>query len=290
MNLKNIFLQPHPFVFNWKSIVIPFVITVFILIVFKPFEFNDYSSIHLIIWSFVFGIIASVSVLVTVVLLKKLFPKMMEERNWKVWKEMVLILLVVLNITILISILFWLQIPAMDPFEVIYEVSIRTFSISIIPVLVLVLFEQYHYKKVKYFELEDINEKLKLKQGSVKSTKSVQLEAENKKIVLKIDPVKVIYLKSEGNYVEVFYLKDTVVVKELIRNRLKAIEKELPGELFVRCHKSYIVNLQYIEKAAGDMRNLRLSLRGIVEKVPVSRNTSKDLLYTLKNYHPTSLN
>ncbi len=282
MNLKNFFLKPYPFIFNWKSIVIPFVVTVFILIVFKPFEFSYYSSLELIFWALVFGLIVSFSVLGVVMILKKFFGKIIKEENWKVWKEIVLILLVFLNIVLVIFVLFWIQNPEMNPFNLLYRILTRTLSISIIPILTLLLFEQYFYKRNKFFELQNINHELKQNQKKTETAKRILFETENQKIVFQLDPDKIIFLKSDGNYVEIFYIKDNAVRKELIRNRLKILEKKLPKNIFFRCHKSYIVNLQCILKLEGNIRNMELLLHGFVERIPVSRNNSKDFLQKLK--------
>lgn len=84
-------------------------------------------------------------------------------------------------------------------------------------------------------------------------------------------------MKSEGNYVEVFYRQNQEKQKELIRNRLKAIEEQLPPTDFFRCHKRFIINLQHIQKVEGNARNLELVSDNFEEKIPVSRSKSEML-------------
>lgn len=65
---------------------------------------------------------------------------------------------------------------------------------------------------------------------------------------------------------------------ELVRNSLKAIEEQLPIDIFYRCHKRYIINMKHIQKVDGNARNLVLTLENIEEKIPVSRAKTETLL------------
>lgn len=90
-------------------------------------------------------------------------------------------------------------------------------------------------------------------------------------------------IKSEGNYVEVFYESKNQLQKELIRNSLKAIEEQLSKKpSFYRCHKQYIINLNHIQKVNGNARNLELIIEHLDAPVPVSRSKSEELLVRFK--------
>ncbi|MCW5517325.1 LytR/AlgR family response regulator transcription factor [Muriicola sp. Z0-33] len=60
--------------------------------------------------------------------------------------------------------------------------------------------------------------------------------------ILKIRTEDIIYIQSEGNYLELFTEKN----KFLYRSTMNAIEAELSDQLFVRIHRSLIVNKVYI--------------------------------------------
>lgn len=285
MNLKAYFFKSHPFQFNWKSLVIPFLITVFILMVFKPFEFSAYTSFFdLLLWSVIFGFIASLSVFSVIALLKWLFPKMMSKENWTVGKELLLILLVILVIVLVIFVLFWVNNPGMNLFKTLIRISTRTLAISIFPVMILLLYEQYYYKKTRLSELQN-SEYKQIESSENQDKEKVVITSENQKDVFKVDSDKLVYLKSEGNYVELFYLHNNAVHKELIRNRLKVLESNLPERSFFRCHKSYIVNLHHILKVQGNSRNMELLLNQVNEKIPVSRTSAKTLLQIINPNH-----
>ena len=77
----------------------------------------------------------------------------------------------------------------------------------------------------------------------------VDFFAENKKSKISILSNALLYIKSEDNYVELFYLSKDIVKSELLRNSLKAIEDSFAnsGHL-VRCHRSYMINPAQIVK------------------------------------------
>ena len=54
----------------------------------------------------------------------------------------------------------------------------------------------------------------------------------------------IVYLESEGEYVRM-HLTDGTTITTLFR--LKNMETALPSELFMRVHRSYIVNLRMIK-------------------------------------------
>jgi len=60
--------------------------------------------------------------------------------------------------------------------------------------------------------------------------------------------------------------------KKLIRNTLKNIEffiKQYSN--FIRCHRTCIVNMHYIEKLHQDYSSHWITIKGSNEKIPVSR-------------------
>jgi DNA-binding LytR/AlgR family response regulator len=59
---------------------------------------------------------------------------------------------------------------------------------------------------------------------------------------------------------------------------MKAFESELPKEHFLRIHKSYIVNLDKVER----FNSKHIEIDG--EKIPLSRNKKEEIVTILENY------
>lgn len=78
---------------------------------------------------------------------------------------------------------------------------------------------------------------------------------------LKIKYQEIDYLQGYGNYVKIF----TVDRKILISDTLTRLERILPGELFTRIHKSYIVSITKIERITDN----RVTIKDTV--IPIGR-------------------
>lgn len=78
------------------------------------------------------------------------------------------------------------------------------------------------------------------------------MESKPKRIVLRlqdsfqvIEFEDIIYCNSEGSYTN-FHINNGK--KIMVSKSIKEYEKQLPEDLFIRCHQSYLVNIKYISK------------------------------------------
>lgn len=84
---------------------------------------------------------------------------------------------------------------------------------------------------------------------SVGNDQTIYLKVD--KIFYKIKLSEIYYVKSDSNYVEVFLENK----KHLVRSTLKNFSELLPDHLFLQVHRSYIVNIKYIESLGdGEVR------------------------------------
>lgn len=74
-------------------------------------------------------------------------------------------------------------------------------------------------------------------------------------------------IKAEGNYVKI----DAGTRSELVHSSLNGLYAKLPQPPFVRVHRSYIVNLQYLERS--DTRSVTIA----GQAVPMSRSGRQSL-------------
>ena len=70
------------------------------------------------------------------------------------------------------------------------------------------------------------------------------------------------WIKSDGNYLELYCKEE----KHVIRSSLKEFMQKLPSELFLQIHKSFCVNVNYIN--AVEYNNMRLGN----QKLPIGRS------------------
>jgi hypothetical protein len=101
----------------------------------------------------------------------------------------------------------------------------------------------------------------------------VILRAGNPKNEFKTNPKNIVYLCSNDNYVTIVTMKGVTQNKTTIRGTLKAAESELRKNIrFLRCHKCYIVNLDFVERVTGHNQNMKIKLLPTGTEIPVSRS------------------
>jgi len=82
----------------------------------------------------------------------------------------------------------------------------------------------------------------------------------------KVNHEDILYLESMGHYV-VVHLKDT---KYDYKYNISDLYQELAGSIFIKTHRSYIVNLKYVEKITRSECHLINQI-----KIPLSRSSYK---------------
>ncbi len=277
--------KPHPFIFNRWSIIIPGIVTVLVIMVLMPLDFDRFPFSERFMLAIVFGTVASATVGLSVFALQKLAPEWVIEDHWTVGREIVLIFVVIVLICLVNFIV--LLIIGMNDNEVTETLVLvigYTLLISFFPVLLMVLTEQVLHQKAKLKESERLTQALQPVVGSSKKASQkvnedpIELAAETGIVELVVLPSQIEYIQSDGNYAEIFY-SDSVLnpQKKLIRNRLKYFSDVLPHPPFMHCHKSYIVNLDKVTSVTGNARNFELLLADRTERIPVSRSKTAEL-------------
>ncbi len=97
------------------------------------------------------------------------------------------------------------------------------------------------------------------------------LYSENRKEMIRLSQDRLLFVESADNYVEVHCAKNGHSEKQLLRTTLHKVEKEIESLVVMRCHRSFVVNLQKVTQATGNSRGLLLALEGTSKKIPVSR-------------------
>lgn len=97
---------------------------------------------------------------------------------------------------------------------------------------------------------------------------------ENGKIKFSVQSEDVLLLESTDNYVTVYYILKNKVQRTLLRNTLKNMEKMLAENAIVRCHRSFMVNMQNIDFLQKDGKKMNIRIKHMDLLVPVSQKYS----------------
>lgn len=168
--------------------------------------------------------------------------------------------------------------PEMSPIYNYFKILQETFIVMLLPSLIFVLsYENYM-----------IRERLKI----ISVIKNTEVEVKEQVLIIKSDNIKeslkinandFIYAESSDNYSSIFYKNNDKVSKVLFRLTLKKLEDQFKEfEITIRCHKSYLVNINHIKEIIGTSQNYRISLQDVEIQIPVSRNFPKAIIESLK--------
>lgn len=79
----------------------------------------------------------------------------------------------------------------------------------------------------------------------------------------------IFYIEAEGNYLNVYTKAEVIHIRETMTN----MEKQLLEKGFVRCHKGYLINAEYVEKLKTTEVDLRM--QELQKTIPVGRSYEK---------------
>ncbi|MFY0627419.1 MAG: LytTR family transcriptional regulator [Reichenbachiella sp.] len=111
----------------------------------------------------------------------------------------------------------------------------------------------------------------------------IVLTAENDKDKFSIKFKNLVYIQSEENYISIFHLSNNNLNKTLFRKSLKSVLDEVYDSALIRCHRSYIINLQHLSMIEGNKNKLQLLLDHVPFKIPVSRNYADAIINLVDN-------
>lgn len=104
-------------------------------------------------------------------------------------------------------------------------------------------------KRILLLESEHRSQALKQAKDETLSSQSGFISIKDNKVIYRIAHKNINYIQSWGNYLK-FFLRDQNM--KIVRKTIKMVESELPSKHFLRIHKSYIVNINYINAIEGN--------------------------------------
>lgn len=251
-----------------------------LLLIFEPANINNKTKMNSYLVKFIVSLITVFNLLFFFFVFTKRFSNFFSEKNWNVGKHLITIVLLI----VFSSAIRWLFVNYVLGLDAHHKISFfrmvrYSFSIGIIPTLIYIYFdEKYHYNKYKKAsEKLKISEKKKVNGNS--SNRKVIIYATNNKDNINFTINDLVYITTESNYA-CFFIKEKNDIKEhILRIQLKAVEEKLKQfKNILRCHKSYIVNTNYIQRISGNARGYIFHLRKTPIEIPVSRRFSQKQL------------
>ncbi len=275
-SLKKIWSTPYPFYFRGRSLwyfsLIIFLLAFLFNYLFTPFHVNTAEHRMDYLWISVIHSFMPVVVLLLLCPFTYFFPSL--EEHWTIGKDVLFLSLFLLLIGVgqfLIRDLIYNN-PNNWSWGYLKEEISNTFLVGTLLVGIII---SVNFNRLNAHHIREAN----LLQRSRKSIGTnpyksiIPIETQVKLDRFNLEVEKFLFAKAEGNYLVLHMHKDDSLTKVLKRITIKEFEKQV-GVLdqIVRTHRSFIVNLAYLEQVKGNAQGYQLKLENCAIEIPVSRN------------------
>jgi len=249
------------------------------LLFFQPFQLKnpDFNNQNLILAGF--GSISLILLCIFRILIPSFFPEIFASENWNYAKEFAI------NLTYLVlnSVAFAFFARYVGEIRITFHTVIIIVLISMSAMVIIITINEFRRlnNQVKQLnKLAGIN-----LESVITPEKDVEIEfvSENKSDYFQVFLEQIMLIKSASNYIEIIYKAGEKISRRLIRNTIKNTE-----ELFskypslIRCHRSCIVNKNYIHKLHKGGDGLKLILFDYPQEIHVSRQYALKIKEALK--------
>jgi DNA-binding LytR/AlgR family response regulator len=97
-----------------------------------------------------------------------------------------------------------------------------------------------------------------------------------------------LYLEAADNYIIIHYLDNLKPAKYIIRNTLKRVEEGMPSSGLVRCHRSFMVNMDNVKVIRKEKDGLIIGFESPAQlHVPISKTYLEPFIRQLSHYSIT---
>lgn len=253
------------------------------LLFFQPFTLRNPDFNNRLIILATFGAITLVLLSIFRVVLPSIFTKAFSEERWTIGKEILTDLVFVIFNSVAFS--FFARFVGKIPITFHTEIIIVIISMAAVAVLVVInqlyllrrMIEKLQNGAVQDSELNEVSD--------LTPQSDIEFESENKSETLHLFAEQLILIKSASNYVEIIFKQNEKLQKKLVRNTMRNAEKQLSAyPQMIRCHRTCIVNKNYIRKIDRGSDGLILHLFDYPQEIPVSRQYILKVKEALKSH------
>lgn len=250
-----------------------FLISLFVflfLYIFQPFGISTIKGSILLV-TFLYGLITLCCLLLTQVLMPRILQKYFDENSWNVGREilhtMVNVLLIALG-----NFLFsaYLNFFPWSTSTLLLFIGF-TLAVGAFPVVIQVLIRQNIYHRRNAATAQADNQVISERKADTQALAPICISSDEGQIEYEGPSSELLAVEASGNYV-LLHIWGSPKPK-LIRATLSSLEEYLP-DIFFRSHRSWLINLEAVEKVEGNARGYTVKFDSELE-APVSRSKLK---------------
>jgi len=146
-----------------------------------------------------------------------------------------------------------------------------TLSVGIFPTFFITVLHEKLLNKNYILESDKVNLALQSANDGLKEISDEFSLKSTQGISITIKQSNILFIESDGNYLQIHYLKDDLANISKFRGTIKSVLTKL-NPTFRKTHRAYIVNKRYIQQAKGNAQGLTLTIMHTKKQVPVSRS------------------
>jgi hypothetical protein len=278
---------PFPFYLNDDRRNVLFILglslfVVFFLHVYRPSGFHTDLTVG---QEFMFGGVTFGVLFFNIILLPKLFPKPFDPLHWTLGKYILMTLLHLVLIGIASTIIDIVHLhPERSVWANIIGANKEVLLVGIIPIMLMFLFlkntmlqQNLRNALVANRELEKIKSLKKEVSSKVSVNHTLTIHSETSE-TLSFSLPDLLFIEADDNYSTVYWKEGQGIQKKLLRVNLKSIENQINNSFAIRCHRSYIVNVNAISNITGNTNGYKLQILDTDFFIPVSRPKGKEVI------------
>ena len=256
-----------------RNLIIAILFGLFIalfLLFFEPFGLNESTSENKVFQLLFFGFITTAVLLIFLYFFPILFPKIFSDQHWKV-KHQIMFYFVILFVIATFNGIYTNYINSL-PFSWsnYWWIISRTFVLGGIPIAFLTLLDYQRKEKLNRNQANDIISNKKEFLNSNETLHKISTDLKDESFSFNEDDFN--YAIAVGNYIDVSILVENTLKRVTYRVTLSSFEAQLEeSSSLIRCHRSYLVNLNKVENISGNAQGLKFKLKNQSELIPVSR-------------------
>jgi hypothetical protein len=258
---------------NAKVIVFVSIGVLAFLVFFQPVEIEQFSKKEILHLLLGFAVSTFIVLTLNLIILPTLIPRLFTNKKWTIKKE------ISWNIWMLISISGSYLLLYSELFGIItisFLDIVKIVLLGFLPVAALIVINQDRLLRTNLKTAQDLTRKLT--ETKNKPNQLIHIESDYKKDTLSVRPSSIVLIQSADNYIEVTYEVNGVVKKTTVRSTLKKVERQIQSfRYLLRCHRAYIININYIVEVTGNSQGYKLDMEGLDRSVSVSQKYIHEL-------------
>jgi hypothetical protein len=251
--------------------------------------FNTSNANHLVLnttHKAIFGVATFISLGFSIIVLPKMFTNLFDPVHWTIKKYILHTLFNLVVIGFLSTAIDELYIcPERSLWENFIGATQQVAMIGAIPISLITLFLRNRMLKDNLGNAIRANAELE-KIKNLKRETSPSLKANQQPITLRSETTEILtlnlpdllFIQADDNYSTVYLKSETGVQKKILRIKLRSLDEQINNPYAIRCHRSFIVNVNAISNITGNTNGYKLQILDSDLFIPVSRQKGRDII------------